>query len=77
MTSEGSLDMNAYDELLLLNPKLVFVNHISNALGTINPIEEMIEKAHKVGAAILIDGAQACPHIKPCRALSPTKNQSV
>ena len=65
MTSEGSLDMNAYDELLLLNPKLVFVNHISNALGTINPIEEMIEKAHKVGAAILIDGAQACPHIKP------------
>lgn len=65
MTSEGSLNMNAYDELLLLNPKLVFVNHISNALGTINPIEEMIEKAHKVGAAILIDGAQACPHIKP------------
>jgi len=65
MTSEGSLDMNAYDELLLLNPKLVFVNHISNALGTINPIEEMIQKAHKVGAAILVDGAQACPHIKP------------
>ena len=65
MTSEGDLDMAAYDELLLLNPKLVFVNHISNALGTINPIKEMIQKAHKVGAAILIDGAQACPHIKP------------
>ena len=65
MTSEGDLDMAAYDELLLLSPKLVFVNHISNALGTINPIKEMIQKAHKVGAAILIDGAQACPHIKP------------
>jgi cysteine desulfurase/selenocysteine lyase len=57
--------MDAYDNLLLLNPKLVFVNHISNSLGTINPIEEMIQKAHNVGAAILIDGAQACPHIKP------------
>ncbi|NNC49432.1 MAG: cysteine desulfurase, partial [Flaviramulus sp.] len=45
--------------------KLVFVNHISNALGTINPIEYIIEKAHKVGAAVLIDGAQSCPHIKP------------
>ena len=65
MTQDGALDMDAYDTLLLLNPKLVFVNHISNALGTINPIEEMIQKAHKVGAAILIDGAQACPHIKP------------
>ena len=65
MTQEGILDMEAYDSLLLLCPKLVFVNHISNALGTINPIEEMIQKAHKVGAAILIDGAQACPHIKP------------
>ena len=65
MTQDGELDMDAYDTLLLLNPKLVFVNHISNALGTINPIEEMIQKAHKVGAAILIDGAQACPHIKP------------
>lgn len=65
MTSEGTLDMNAYDNLLLLKPKLVFVNHISNALGTINPIEEMIKKAHLVGAAVLVDGAQACPHIKP------------
>ena len=65
MTQDGALDMDVYDTLLLLNPKLVFVNHISNALGTINPIKEMIQKAHKVGAAILIDGAQACPHIKP------------
>ena len=65
MTSEGTLDMTAYDNLLLLKPKLVFVNHISNALGTINPIEKMIKKAHLVGAAVLVDGAQACPHIKP------------
>lgn len=40
------------------------MNHISNALGTINPIEKIIEKSHEVGAAVLIDGAQACPHIK-------------
>ena len=38
-------------------------NHISNALGTINPIKEMIDAAHRVGAAILIDGAQAAPHL--------------
>jgi len=65
MTKEGELDMNAYVNLLSENTKLVFVNHISNALGTINPIEAIIEKAHQVGAAVLIDGAQACPHIKP------------
>ncbi len=49
----------------LQNTKLVFVNHSSNALGTINPIEEIIEKAHRAGAVVLVDGAQACPHIKP------------
>ncbi len=65
MTNEGELDMNAYVNLLSENTKLVFVNHISNALGTINPIETIIKKAHQVGAAVLIDGAQACPHIKP------------
>ena len=65
MTPEGELNMDEFETLLQLNPKLVFVNHISNALGTINPIEKIISKAHKVGAAVLIDGAQACPHIKP------------
>ena len=65
MTNQGELDMQAYTNLLSKNTKLVFVNHISNALGTINPIETIIEKAHQVGAAVLIDGAQACPHIKP------------
>jgi cysteine desulfurase/selenocysteine lyase len=65
MTDDGTLDMHAYKELLNEKTKLVFVNHVSNALGTINPIEEIIYNAHKVGAAILIDGAQACGHIKP------------
>ncbi len=65
MNDEGELVMSAFDELLSDNTKLVFVNHISNALGTINPIEDIIKKAHQVGAAVLIDGAQACPHIKP------------
>ncbi|MBQ0733773.1 aminotransferase class V-fold PLP-dependent enzyme [Aquimarina celericrescens] len=65
MNEEGELLMNVYDQLLSDKTKLVFTNHISNALGTINAIEEIIEKAHKVGAAVLIDGAQSCPHIKP------------
>ena len=65
MNQDGALVMEAYAKLLNSNTKLVFVNHISNALGTINPIEEIIKKAHQVGAAVLIDGAQACPHIKP------------
>ncbi|MCA0152503.1 aminotransferase class V-fold PLP-dependent enzyme [Winogradskyella vincentii] len=65
MSSEGELIISEYDKLLNENTKLVFVNHISNALGTINPIENIIDKAHNVGAAVLIDGAQACPHLKP------------
>ncbi len=65
MNEEGELQMDVYDELLTAKTKVVFVNHVSNALGTINPIKEIIDKAHKFGAAVLIDGAQACPHIKP------------
>ncbi|MDV7186741.1 cysteine desulfurase [Lutibacter sp. TH_r2] len=65
MNEEGELLMNEYNNLLSEKTKLVFVNHVSNALGTINPIEEIIKKAHNVGAAVLIDGAQSCPHIKP------------
>ncbi|WP_035335543.1 cysteine desulfurase [Dokdonia sp. PRO95] len=64
-TESGELDMDAFAKALSPNLKLVFVNHVSNALGTINPIEHIIEEAHKVGAAVLIDGAQATPHIKP------------
>lgn len=65
MNQNGELVMDTYDKLLSKNTKLVFVNHISNALGTINPIEYIIKKAHSVGAAVLIDGAQSCPHLKP------------
>lgn len=65
MNQSGELEMSKYFELLSSKTKLVFVNHISNALGTINPIKEIIDKAHNVGAAVLVDGAQSCPHIKP------------
>ena len=65
MNEEGVLIFSEYEKLLSEKTKLVFVNHISNALGTINPIAKIIEKAHKVGAAVLIDGAQSCSHIKP------------
>ncbi|KIA99114.1 cysteine sulfinate desulfinase [Flavobacterium sp. JRM] len=65
MTQSGELDITAYESLLSDKTKIVTVNHISNALGTINPIKHMIEKAHAVGAAVLIDGAQAVPHLKP------------
>jgi len=65
MLENGSLDMSSYHKLLNERTKLVFCNHVSNALGTVNPIEEIIEAAHKVEAAVLIDGAQATPHIKP------------
>ena len=64
MTEQGTLDKQAYANLLSEKTQLVFVNHVSNALGTVNPIEEIIEKAHAVGAKVLIDGAQAAPHIK-------------
>ena len=63
ITEDGTLDMSVYADLLGDRTKVVFVNHVSNALGIINPIEEIIEKAHAVGAAVLIDGAQATPHI--------------
>ncbi len=65
MTQQGELDMEAYDKLLTDHTKLVFVNHVSNALGTVNPIKAIIDKGHEYGAAVLIDGAQATPHIKP------------
>ena len=65
ISEEGELDMTAYKGLLNERTRLVFVNHVSNALGTINPIREIIDLAHGSGAAVLIDGAQATPHIKP------------
>ena len=65
MTQEGTLDIKTYKKILNKKTKLVFVNHVSNALGTLNPVDEIIEMAHKIGAYVLIDGAQACAHIKP------------
>lgn len=64
MSHKGELEMDTYKELLNENTKLVFVNHVSNALGTINPIKDIIDLAHGVDAKVLIDGAQSSPHIK-------------
>ncbi len=65
MDENGELILSEFDKLVSNKTKIVTVNHISNALGTVNPIEYMIDKAHEFGAAILIDGAQAVPHLKP------------
>ena len=63
LLENGELDMLTFENLLSENTKLVSVTHISNALGTINPIEEIIKKTHATGAKILIDGAQAASHV--------------
>ena len=63
LLDNGSLDMVNFNNLLSKNTKLVAVSHVSNTLGTINPIEEIIKKSHSVGAKVLIDGAQAASHI--------------
>jgi len=65
MNEKGELILSDFDNLLSEKTKIVTVNHISNALGTLNPIEYIIKKAHGVGAAVLIDGAQATPHLRP------------
>ncbi len=65
MNLEGELILDDFDKLLSEKTKIVAVNHISNALGTLNPIKYIIEKAHQFGTAVLIDGAQAVPHLKP------------
>jgi cysteine desulfurase / selenocysteine lyase len=64
MDERGVLDMDAYAKLLSPRTKMVAVTHISNALGTINPIKEITRLAHEKGAAVLIDGAQALSHLK-------------
>ena len=65
MNEKGELILSEFDNLLSEKTKIVAVNHISNALGTVNPIEYIIKKAHVFGAAVLIDGAQATPHLRP------------
>ena len=64
MNEKGELDLSKFSSLLNNKTKIVFVNHVSNALGTVNPIEIIIEKSHQAGAAVLIDGAQAAPHFE-------------
>ena len=64
MNQEGELILDEYHKLLSDKTKLVFCNHVSNALGTVNPIKEIIDAAHNIGAVVLIDGAQAAPHIQ-------------
>lgn len=62
MNNIGELDLNEFSKMLSAKTKVVFVNHVSNALGTVNDIEEIIKLSHSFGAAVLIDGAQAVPH---------------
>lgn len=64
MRLDGTLDLTTIDEILTAEVKLLAVNHISNTLGTINPIKTLIDKAHAVGAKVLIDGAQSVPHLR-------------
>ena len=62
--NNGNLDMNAYEDLFTENIRFVAVTHVSNVLGTINPVKEMVQIAHRYGVPVLIDGAQAAPHMK-------------
>ncbi len=64
MSIKGDLEIGEFEKLLTSKTKLVFLNHVSNAIGTINPIDYIIKKAHSIGAKVLIDGTQASPHIK-------------
>ncbi len=61
---DGSLDVAAFDERLGERTRIVAVAHVSNALGTVNPLGTLIAKAHAVGAVVLVDGAQAVPHMR-------------
>jgi cysteine desulfurase/selenocysteine lyase len=63
INERGEIEQDAYDRLLSERTKIVAVGHVSNALGTINPVKAMIAKAHAHGAVVLVDGAQAAPHL--------------
>jgi cysteine desulfurase/selenocysteine lyase len=63
ITDDGVLRLDVFEVLLRLKPKLVAFTHVSNTLGTINPVREMVEMAHAAGALALVDGAQAVPHV--------------
>jgi len=63
VTPEGRLDLDDFDRLLGPRTKLVAFTHVSNSLGTVNPVRELVERAHAAGALVLVDGAQAAPHL--------------
>jgi cysteine desulfurase/selenocysteine lyase len=63
VTDEGTLDLTAFDRLLTRRTRLVAIAHVSNVLGTINPVAELVERAQAAGARVLLDGAQAAPHL--------------
>ncbi len=63
MGTDGRLDQEHFDELLAREPKLVAITHVSNSLGTVNPLKEMIARAHAAGAVVVVDGAQSAPHL--------------
>jgi cysteine desulfurase/selenocysteine lyase len=63
ITDDGEIDQKAYATLLSSRTRIVAISHVSNALGTINPVKDMIAQAHAAGAVVLVDGAQAAPHL--------------
>src|SRR3954462_7767438 len=63
ITDDGLLDLDSLDEVLARGPKIVAVAHVSNVLSTVNPIEEIVRRAHDAGAVVVVDGAQAVPHL--------------
>ena len=63
VTPSGELDLESFDKVLSKKTKVVSINHASNSLGTINPVETIIQRAHAVGALVMIDGAQAAAHL--------------
>lgn len=63
MTDQGELDLSTFDDLLTSKTKVMAIGHVSNALGTINPVKDMIVKAHAKNIPVLVDGAQAVPHM--------------
>jgi cysteine desulfurase / selenocysteine lyase len=63
MNLQGELDLSTFDDLLTARTKIMAIGHVSNALGTINPVKEMIAKAHAINIPVLVDGAQAVPHM--------------
>ena len=64
INDDGTLDMDEYNSLLTPKVKFVFINHVSNTLGIVNPLKEIIELAHKNGSKVLVDGAQGAAHFK-------------